>query len=96
MYGITALNVHWGLGCQARVDHVGLDLAIDFERQQISGTATLDITRAANAWEIVLDRDGYEVLSVTDGRGLALEHRFGEGSAALGSPRRHQSPRTHP
>ena len=43
----------------ARVTHVALDLALDFEARRIGGTATLDIQAADGAQEIVLDNKGH-------------------------------------
>lgn len=71
---------------EARVTHVALDLALDFEAKRVSGTATLDIEARPGAREIVLDSDGYEVESVADGQGRALAYAFGEGDARRGRP----------
>src|SRR5688500_6258052 len=65
----------------ARVTHVALDLALDFEARRIGGTATLDIQAADGAQEIVLDNKGMEISAVTDGRGQALPFEVGQGDA---------------
>jgi aminopeptidase N len=70
----------------ARVTHVALDLALDFDAKRVSGTATLDIQAAPGAREIVLDSKGYEVESITDPEGHALPFAFGEGDARRGKP----------
>jgi leukotriene-A4 hydrolase len=61
----------------ARVTHVALDLALDFEAQRIGGTATLDIQAADGAQEIVLDNKGLEISAVTDANGQALPFEIG-------------------
>ncbi|HEU5482199.1 MAG TPA: aminopeptidase, partial [Sphingomicrobium sp.] len=57
---------------EARVTNVDLDLNLDFDAKRIGGTATLSIERKPDASEIVLDDDGLEIQSVTDGSGQAL------------------------
>lgn len=72
---------------EARVTNVDLDLAVDFQAQAISGTATLDIQRRPNARSIVLDSKGYKVSRVTDAAtGRPLAFAFGKGSDELGRP----------
>ena len=71
---------------EARVTHVALDLALDFEAQRIEGTATLDLQAADGAQEIVLDSKGLEIQAVTDAQGQALPHALGQGDAIRGQP----------
>jgi aminopeptidase N len=72
---------------EARVTSVALDLKFDFAAKVVSGTATLDIDRKANAREIVLDSDGYQVSAVTDAAtGAALAFAYGAEDQALGRP----------
>jgi aminopeptidase N len=71
---------------EARVTHVALDLAADFEAKRMTGTATLDIAAAPSAREIVLDTRGLAVRAVTDIEGRALPFAFGTGDAARGAP----------
>ncbi|MBX7539641.1 M1 family metallopeptidase [Qipengyuania sphaerica] len=61
----------------ARVTHVSLDLALDFEAQRVSGTATLDVLARPDAHEIVLDINGLDIVSVTDMRDKALPFTIG-------------------
>jgi aminopeptidase N len=70
----------------ARVSHVALDLALDFDAHRVSGTATLDIIAAAGAHEIVLDSDALEISSVTDGMGRALPFAIGAVRPGMGAP----------
>jgi len=70
----------------ARVTHVALDLAADFDAKRLGGTATLDIQAAPNASEIILDSKGLEIASVTDGRGRPLAFAVGQADAERGAP----------
>lgn len=49
---------------EARVTHLGLDLAVDFEAHTLTGTATLAIDREPAAKQIVLDTRALEILAV--------------------------------
>ncbi|HET7817594.1 MAG TPA: M1 family metallopeptidase [Sphingomicrobium sp.] len=71
---------------EARVTHVSLDLAVDFDAKRIGGTATLDIDRKPEAKRIVLDSKGLEVESIADGSGEPLAFNVGPADANLGSP----------
>jgi|CXWL01.1.fsa_nt_gi aminopeptidase N len=68
---------------EARVTHVSLDLAADFDRKALSGTATLTIEARADAREIVLDSDGLIVRSVRTNIGEAT-FEFGSRDENLG------------
>lgn len=70
----------------ARVTHVALDLALDFERDSVGGTATLDILARPDASQIVLDSDGLQVSRVTDARGNELGFEVGERVEGKGAP----------
>ncbi len=61
----------------ARVTHVALDLALDFERKLVGGTANLDILARPDAGEIVLDSNGLEIQRVLDGQGKELAWKLG-------------------
>ncbi|MEQ9661218.1 MAG: M1 family metallopeptidase [Parasphingopyxis sp.] len=65
---------------EARVTHVSLDLRADFEAQRMVGSATLDITAADDAEEIVLDARGLEIREVVSGDGRQLEWEMGEAT----------------
>ncbi|MEP1423088.1 MAG: M1 family metallopeptidase [Erythrobacter sp.] len=71
---------------EARVTHVDLDLAMDFDAKTISGTATLDILAADEASEVILDSNGLRVSAVTDQTGDALEFALGETVEGKGEP----------
>lgn len=85
----------------ARVTHVALDLALDFDARRIEGTATLDIQAAPGARDdgaapspgrrvggpvIVLDSKGLEVQAVTGPSGRALPFTLGANDATKGQP----------
>ena len=70
----------------ARVTHVDLDLALDFERQSVGGVATLDILAQPDASQIVLDSDGLQVSRITDARGNELDFEIGERVEDKGAP----------
>lgn len=70
----------------ARVTHVALDLALDFESESVGGTATLDILARPDASQIVLDSDGLQVSRVTDARGNELDFDIGERVEGKGAP----------
>jgi aminopeptidase N len=71
---------------EARVTHVALDLGVDFDSRRVGGTATLDIDRRADAKQIVLDDNGLEIESITDGRKQPLPFHVGARDPKLGAP----------
>ena len=82
-----AVDIHsYAKPLEARVTHVGLDLAVDFAAKRIGGTATLDIDRKPDAKEIILDDKGLEIASITDGAGQPLDHKVGAADENLGAP----------
>lgn len=50
---------------EVQVGHVMLDLQVDFDRKQLSGTARLELRRLAPAGRLVLDTNGLDIRSVT-------------------------------
>lgn len=71
---------------EARVTHVDLDLALDFDAKRVDGTAGLDILAAPTAGVVVLDALGLEILRVTDGRGNELGWQMGQSDGEKGAP----------
>ena len=71
---------------EARVTHVDLDLALDFQAKRVGGTAGLDILAAPGANEVVLDALGLEILRVTNGQGQELGWRMGTSAGEKGAP----------
>jgi aminopeptidase N len=70
----------------ARVTHVALDLALDFEAKDVFGTATLDILAEPGADTVILDSDGLRISEITDGDGNALPFEIGEHDDEKGEP----------
>jgi aminopeptidase N len=82
-----ALDTHsFGKPLEARVTHLALDLAIDFDAKRIGGTATLDIDRKTDARQIILDDKGLVIKSVADGSGQKLDWTVGAVNKDLGAP----------
>src|SRR5215213_819983 len=73
-----AVDVHsFARPLEARVTHVALDVAVDFDARRIGGTAILDIERRADARQIILDDNGLEIESVTDAAKRPLRWQVG-------------------
>ena len=70
----------------ARVTHVALNLALDFDAKSVAGSATLDIQAADGADTVVLDSNGLEISSVIDETGEPLPFTVGETVADMGAP----------
>lgn len=71
----------------ARVTHVALDLAADFEGKRVSGHAVLDVLAAPGATEIILDSDDLKIARVTNAAtGAALTYTVGADDPRLGAP----------
>ncbi len=70
----------------ARVTHIDLDLDLDFEKQMVSGSAMLDILADQGVNTVVLDDDGLDIQSVTDGKGKPLDYDVGEVVEGKGAP----------
>ena len=72
---------------EARVTHVMLDLALDFEARAAGGRAELTIAAAPGADTIVLDSDGLEISRITDASGMTpLPFTVGETVEGKGEP----------
>lgn len=70
---------------QARVEHLNLQLNVDFENQVLSGYVLYDIKKSEDAQSISFDTDELEIESVEDGKGNQLEYTLGEDDPILGS-----------
>ncbi|WP_374515213.1 M1 family metallopeptidase [Brevundimonas sp.] len=70
----------------ARVRHVSLDLAADFEAKVLSGTATLDVQGVPGANEVVLDVRDLDIRNVRDASGAPLQYETGAPAEFLGQP----------
>jgi leukotriene-A4 hydrolase len=71
---------------EAVVRHLSLHLSVDFDQQQLSGTATLDLITAPGAKEVVLDTRGLRIEAVTldSPAGPATDFTLGEAVPFLG------------
>ena len=69
---------------EARVTHIALDLRADFDTRQLSGTAALDIQRAPDATQVILDTKDLDVRSITDRAGRPLQFAFGARDSVMG------------
>lgn len=70
---------------QARVTHVSLDLAADFQRKVLRGTAILDIMARPDVSQIILDTRGLNISSVRREGGEA-RWSIGVSDPILGAP----------
>ena len=70
----------------ARVTHVALDLALDFEKKNVGGTATLDVLAADDADTVILDTMGLEISAITDDTGADLPYELGTAKEGMGAP----------
>src|SRR5687767_9000394 len=50
---------------EVRVEHIGLDLTVDFAKKQLSGTANLRIKKEQGATTLMLDTNGLDIRRVT-------------------------------
>jgi aminopeptidase N len=71
---------------RVRVMHVDLDLAVDFERQVVAGTAALDLARPDPMAPLVLDQANLEIRRVTAEDGSEREFRIGPEQERFGAP----------
>jgi aminopeptidase N len=71
---------------EARVKHVALDLAIDFDARRVFGSAALDIDRKPDARQIILDTRNLKIDSIRDGAGQPLQWSLGAADPILGAP----------
>ncbi|HEX2623816.1 MAG TPA: M1 family metallopeptidase, partial [Sphingomicrobium sp.] len=69
----------------ARVSHIALDLAVDFNAKRLGGTATLDVQARPGVGSIILDDKNLEITKVTDAEGKPLPFKVGADSN-IGAP----------
>jgi len=70
----------------ARVYDVALDLTADFAAKTLSGTATLSISAAPGANQVVLDVKNLDIQDVRDEAGQPLRYETGDNDAIKGQP----------
>jgi aminopeptidase N len=71
---------------EAVVRHLALDLAVDFDRKHLTGSATLQIETNGDARELVLDTHGLTIDRVTLGDGSEAQFTIGDAKPHLGAP----------
>jgi len=69
---------------EAVVRHLTLDLTVDFQRQRLSGSATLQIETRDDARELVLDTNGLTIDRVVLGDGSEATFALGDPKPFLG------------
>ncbi len=70
---------------EARVTHLGLDLAVDFEHKQLRGTAALDVEAEPGVHTLVLDTRRLAIHAVRDQAAAPLPFTLGPDDAVLGA-----------
>jgi len=68
---------------QGRIEHVSLELTVDFASKQLSGTARLQIADAQSG-PLDLDTRDLNIARITDDQGRALEFAYSPKDAVLG------------
>jgi len=82
-----AVDVHsYAKPLEARVTHLALDLAVDFDTKRIGGTATLEIAAKPEAKTIILDDKGLEIEKIATADGTPLTYTVGTVDENLGAP----------
>ena len=71
---------------ETSVQHLALDLEVDFGQRQLTGTATLGLKRSDGASELVLDTRDLAIDQVQGDDGKALDFAFGGDQGILGRP----------
>lgn len=71
---------------EARVEHIALDLTVDFAKKQLAGTATLRIKKQPDARTLVLDANDLDIRHVTlEPGGAAVQFKLGPDDPIKGS-----------
>ncbi|HEV7763965.1 MAG TPA: M1 family metallopeptidase [Thermoanaerobaculia bacterium] len=71
---------------EVRVEHIALDLTVDFARKQLSGTATIRIKKEPGATKLILDTHTLDIRKVTlQPGGTAAQFTLGPADPILGS-----------
>ncbi len=72
---------------EVRVEHIALDLNVDFAKKQLAGTATLRIKSESGAKTLVLDTNGLDIRKVTLQPGAATaQFKLGNADPIFGRP----------
>jgi leukotriene-A4 hydrolase len=72
---------------EVRVEHIVLDLTVDFAKKQLDGTATLRVRKRPGATKLMLDTNGLDIRKVTLQPGnAAAKFQLGAADPIMGSP----------
>ncbi len=71
---------------EARVQHLALDLNVDFTKNQLAGKATLRILAAPDAKKLILDTRDLTISRVALDNGAAAQYRLGDANPIFGAP----------
>ena len=73
---------------EAKVEHLNLDLNVDFAKKQLAGKATLRIANSGNATKLILDARDLTIHSVTrdDAAGAPATFKLGDAQGTFGAP----------
>ncbi|HVG23455.1 MAG TPA: M1 family metallopeptidase [Thermoanaerobaculia bacterium] len=69
---------------QIRVEHIALDLTVDFAKKQLGGTATLKVRHETDAGTLILDTNGLTISRVTAGN-TPVQFRLAPADPVFGS-----------
>ena len=84
--GPNALTHSYSRPDEAKVDHLNLDLTVDFPKKQLAGKATLRIANSGNATKLVLDARDLTINGVTRDDGAAATFQLGAAHPIFGAP----------
>ena len=76
----------WSNPEEARVEHITLDLTVDFPNRQLAGTAALRIATAPGARRLILDARDLNIQRVTLDNGQAAAYKLGNAVSTFGAP----------
>ncbi|MGZ8867672.1 MAG: M1 family metallopeptidase [Thermoanaerobaculia bacterium] len=76
----------WSRPDEAAVEHLTLDLTVDFAKNQLAGTAALRIRNSGSANQLVLDARDLTINRITLDDGTAAQHRLGNAEGTFGAP----------
>ncbi|HEU4523169.1 MAG TPA: M1 family metallopeptidase [Thermoanaerobaculia bacterium] len=76
----------WSKPNEAAVEHITLDLTVDFTKNQLAGTANLRIRNSGNANKLVLDTRDLTISRITLDDGTAAKYQLGQAQGTFGAP----------
>ena len=76
----------WARPQDGAVQHLALDLEVNFDSKTLAGSATLSVEPRSQESKLILDTDGLKISSVQSPGGEHLDYSLGDGNEALGRP----------